>query len=798
MQITGTSLGERLNGSSGADTILGLAGDDTIDGGLGHDYLDGGDGNDTLFLTASFDSSTIYGGNGNDSLYGGGGDDLLSGDAGNDYLDGGAGNDMLYGGVGNDRLYGNAGNDTFNGGDGDDIMWVGTSAGSTSMLGGAGNDQLTGGSGNDTLDGGAGNDYLSGGAGNDYLIGGTGDDEIYGDAGNDTLDGGTGNNTLAGGAGNDTYIIHSRNDFIYDTGGTNSGIVNVDFYKTSPSVQNWTWAPGVQKLPYWIDALIPDVAPTYTGLLHGTKVIYFTFPTTAPAYFTADDNAGFKPFNAAQQAFARQALAYISTVIDVQFVEATDSTAANTIVFTDNLQTTSAGYALYPSDDPSGNDVHIDYGGNDVGALTPAQGAYSALTIIHEIGHALGLKHPFSHPDASGDLGEGPFLTGSEDSTQWTVMSYTSRSSEYFLRYQPFDIAALQYLYGPSTQKTTNDTYTLSTTATNMIWDGGGNDTITGAGITQNITLYLEPGYWGFIGSKATTISAAGQITIDFGSVIENVIAGSGNDLLVGNGAANQFTGGGGNDTIIAAAGDDTIIGIAGRDVVFGGDGTDTLQLSQTSSQMTLLKLRGNAFVVENKTGDVAIVRDVEQIRYTDQTVAVGSLANFDNVDSTLTQIYVAAFRRAPETGGYNYWRSMELAQGIRAVADTIFSLPIVKAIYPDSMSATAFVNAIYQNVFNKAPDADGLNYWVGLLNSNSRGQLVLTMTGAALGVADGVDGKDFFQNRLDFALYAVGYQDAKHTELDPAHLTNLTNGVTSDVTTLITLIGQGEAGVTI
>jgi Ca2+-binding RTX toxin-like protein len=106
-------------------------------------------------------------------------------------------------------------------------------------------------------------------------------------------------------------------------------------------------------------------------------------------------------------------------------------------------------------------------------------------------------------------------------------------------------------------------------------WLAVGKDTLSAAALSQSVTLYLEPGYWGYVGSKATTISAAGQVTVNFGSVIENLIGGSGNDNLFGNAAANTITGGLGDDTISGGAGDDTLDGGAGTDTLDGGIGND-------------------------------------------------------------------------------------------------------------------------------------------------------------------------------------------------------------------------------
>jgi Ca2+-binding RTX toxin-like protein len=649
--------------------------------------------------------------------------------------------------------------------------------------------------------------YISGTSGNDNLVGTSSDDVLNGADGNDKLDGGAGNDELYGGNGSDTYIIRDRFDSVYDTGGVDSGIVYADFYKADPSVESWSWAPGVQKLPYWIDALLPGAATTFVPLLNGTKTIYYCFPTTMPSYFIGQDANGFKAFTAQQQTFARQAFAYISSIIDIHFVEATSPSAINTIVLADNIQTGSAGYTYFPFDSYLGSDVLLNYAGSSARNLTPQDGDYSALTLIHELGHALGLKHPFMHADADGTVDEGPYLPTAEDTSQWTVMSYTSRTAEYHLRYSPLDIATLQYLYGPSAAKTTDDIYTLSASEPNLIWDGGGNDSIDGSALTQALTLYMEPGYWGYIGSKAALISAPAQVTVNFGTVIENAKGGAGDDIIVGNSAANRIYGQGGNDTIEGGKGDDivdggdgndTFVDMVGNDALYGGKGTDRLSLSLNKAQTHVMKLRSDAVLVSDDNGNLAMCRNLEQVQCADGVIDLASLAVANNVDSILAQIYIAAFRRAPETEGYNYWAKDVAARGLAAVAETIFSLDVVKAIYPSGMSSQQFVTTIYNNVFNRAPDTEGLNFWMQRQAGESRGQLVIDMTNAALGAPDGAEGKDFFQNRLDWSLYAVSYQSEQHRELTPSHLITLTDGVNGDSTTLVALIGQAECGVTI
>lgn len=601
----------------------------------------------------------------------------------------------------------------------------------------------------DTLVGTAGDDQLTGLDGNDTLYGYGGDDVLDGGAGNDTLDGGTGNDLLMGGAGNDYYIIRDRHASIYDSSGTDSGIVYVDFYKTNPDVENWSWAPGVQRLPYWIDALLPGDAPGYQPLLNGSKTIYYCFPNTAPSQFSTEDSNGFTPFNAQQKAFVLQALAYISSVIDIHFVETTDAGALNTIVFANNIQSTSVGYAYYPYDGAIGSDILLD--NTTPGNLAPQDGQYAALTLIHEIGHALGLKHTFSHVSADGTYGEGPYLPSAEESTQWSVMSYTDRPQDYHLRYSPFDIAALQYLYGPSTAMSTDNVYTLQTASPNFIWDGGGNDTIDGSAVTQPITLYMEPGYWGYIGAKSSLISSAGQITVNFGTVIENAKGGSGNDLIVGNAVANHIWGGDGNDSMTGAGGDD---------VLDGGPGSDTANYSGLRSNYTVAR-NGSGYTVIDHAGSEGSdsLLNVETIQFSNMALAPASDASVGQTFSGTAANNVIDGTNGDDIMSGNDGNDRlivhagnDVVDGGAGVDSVVFSGNRSDyAVYKTTTGLTVVDNAgshgvdtlsnterlvfgdtamaydidgnagmayrLYQAAFNRAPDLPGLGYWINSLD---------------------------------------------------------------------------------
>ncbi len=583
--------------------------------------------------------------------------------------------------------------------------------------GGAGDDNIVGKGGNDLLDGGPDDDYLIGDTGNDTLLGGDGDDFLAGQGGNDSLDGGTGLNVLFGGDGDDHYEVNSLTDLIIDTGGHDSGTVRVNWYKTDPGVEDWTWAPGVQKLPYWIDALVHDGVPFIGAALDGARTINYAFAQTAPSFFDDDDKNGFKPFNAAQIGYTKAVLAYIETVLNVHFVETTDTGGDTTIVFANNRQADSAGYGY--SLQPTGASARV------MVATTPLtqspnldNGAEFMRVVTHEIGHALGLKHPFGHDDALGNSGTGPFLPTAEDNVLYSIMSYTGieRNPGQF---SPLDIASLQYIYGPAANYHAGDTHYTIGRDDMMIGDGGGNDTIDGSGQTQDLTLFLEAGYWSDVGAKASTITARGQITIDFGTVIENAVGGAGNDLIIGNAVANSISGGTGNDLLRGGGGDDRLDGGAGR---------DTAAYDGARAGYTVART-GAGLLVTDKAGleGSDSLSGIERLLFADGALAF----DVDGVAGKAYQLYAAAFDRVPDLDGLGFWLGvMDRGMSLADVAAEFTKSDEFTKMYGATRSAEDFLTRVYQHVLHRAPDPAGYDYWLQVMkNGATEGQVLAAVS---------------------------------------------------------------------
>lgn len=367
-----------------------------------------------------------------------------------------------------------------------------------------------------------------------------------------------------------------------------------------------------EETPYYVDGLLLDEQyrlnpddPIGTG-----TVVTYAFADTTPSYYSADHFAhlGFQSFTEDMREATRQTLNEISQFADITFVE-TSVEEAGIVFGVADIPGSATGVAYYPDAYTVGTakgDVWIDV--SLMGqSFEPGSEAYE--TLIHEIGHTLGLKHAD--------------LPLEEETRQFSVMSRDAHATfdgepDGFLLY---DIAAIQHYYGANETATAgDDTYTFGDLDESLrsIWDAGGHDTIDLSSATYGVNIDLREGEFSTVSTTGTN-----NISLAYGSVVEDAIGSDYADEITGNAEANFIDGGAGDDTVSGGDGED-------RFAMTSSSGNDTV-LDFAKGQDKIDLTGSEAFSID----DLFIVTDENgtSVQYGDAQVYLEGVEEVDEAD---------------------------------------------------------------------------------------------------------------------------------------------------------------------
>jgi Ca2+-binding RTX toxin-like protein len=324
-------------------------------------------------------------------------------------------------------------------------------------------------------------------------------------------------------------------------------------------------------------------------------------------------------FSAVEKATFLKAFGMWSAIADVSFVEVGNSRSAGVFLTRGD---DGGAYNSTPSADGRGTtpgkvtgqaliSVDTSVPGFDLSGSLDTYGGYGMSTIIHEVGHLLGLGHGGYY---NGSATPRTQQFSAFDDRMFTIMSYinwTDTDAKYAAqnpipntywgydeggnyRTAPhtvmgLDIIAIQQLYGVSESSpfTGGQTYgfhsniygvlrdfydfSVNISPVVTIYNQGTNNTIDLSEWSYDALLDLRPGNFSSVGGLSN------NLFVQWGTDVTRGIGGSGDDYIIANDRAGVLMGGSGSDELWGGKGADWLQGDGGDDLLWGGAGKDML-----------------------------------------------------------------------------------------------------------------------------------------------------------------------------------------------------------------------------
>lgn len=651
--LIGRSGNDHLWGDAGNDYIAGASGNDNIDGGSGSDTLVGGLGDDTYFIDAT--DILIETGIGIDTVvsnsvslgledfsgienftYTGSLSRAITGNVLDNVLVGGNRGDTLYGLSGNDRLDGQDGVDTYYGGGGNDTFLLSDSSemafettgngidtinfdpsgisstqfqlpenienlfgfGRQSLFlfgnelsnviqGSNQSDSLYGGAGNDTFYGRAGEDIYFGGSGNDVCWAGDGDffyeaqnagvdtvftllsqlrlnlnvERLLYRGGSDFLGIGNGSDNMIGGfSGDDRLVGLEGHDVLYGAAGR-------DFLDGGSG--NDAMFGGVGNDIYRVDSISDVVVERSAGGYDvvNSSVAYFRLSENIEALtFIVDSSilrglGGFTGFGNALDNFITGG-SRSDVLIGGGGNDRIYGGAGN-----DSLNGSNGSDTCYGG---LGNDTYFSDNVRDIAVERGGQGFDSVSTVLNRFSNPSNIEE-ISFVGRGNFVGFGNALgnviRGNNGNDSLFGRDGNDRLSGGFGNDRieggnGSDWALFEghqsVVVNLSTQGVQNTGYGSDVLlGIENILGGSGQDLLTGSALSNFL------------------ISGDGNDRVDGGSGNDNLYGGDGRDRMIGGSGHDLVNGGSGNDILFGGSGNDALSGAAGSDVLYGGYGKD-------------------------------------------------------------------------------------------------------------------------------------------------------------------------------------------------------------------------------
>ena len=313
--------------------------------------------------------------------------------------------------------------------------------------------------------------------------------------------------------------------------------------------------------------------------------------------------------------------------------------------------------------------------GNDT---TLSSSSFGFHSLMHEIGHSLGLAHPHASvvkgvatltEDYTATAKLGFDKLGFQISTPldmnkeyFSIMSYDDQlppgsADTYAQTPMILDVIALQAAYGegPGTSGSGDDVIEPGgkggVAAYRTYFDTGGTDTISLVNYASGAYLNMGTSIIGARHPVGVSMSTADETAMLaqkaaptslrwFYGDYEFATGSAGADHIVGNALNNAIDGQAGSDRLSGQEGDDTLTGGSGNDQIDGGSGRDLAVFGGKRSGYSVVRVAGGYQVTDTNSGDGNDGSDtltgIERVKFADTRLALDLDGNAGTVAKVL------------------------------------------------------------------------------------------------------------------------------------------------------------------
>lgn len=362
-------------------------------------------------------------------------------------------------------------------------------------------------------------------------------------------------------------------------------------------------------------------------------------------------------------------------------------------------------------------------------------------TLLHELGHAIGLNHPWE------DGGPGGEANTIDDPNRFTdeetIMAYRSKQDD-DERFRDADIQALQILWGSENGGRPVPDYKFEALAGRIDEGLNLNIKITATNVPIGARLY-----WSYSGAgiqsadfvlSAEAVDQSVQLQPDgtalLAIAIKRDFAREGDETLgltfFADSALNQQIGEI-RDVVIR----DTSNMVPSSNYLLSKYNTVTsdktysapitnYRFARLPEGLIGVKGPGAGGGVESRfdrlASDELTIRFADKVQFTYKELesVFDQVKGFDDISGKVFRLYNAAFKRIPDAAGFQYWNEINANQKATLAQTAFFftQAPEFIARYGANASTRTFVTGLYNNILGRDPDASGLAFWDSALSS--------------------------------------------------------------------------------